>query len=123
MPTWFVSVRESDEQFSRRHGARRIKFSPDGRFVVTGGVNTAWNNSDQRPEMRWLDRSTGKIHLELSGDGTFYFDFAWLPDGTLAAGVAERVDLGDGTGRYDHFVDLWDSAGKKLRRVNCAQDG
>jgi len=71
------------------HEARRISFSPDGRFLCC----------DVHPLLMVWDTLLNQLHQQMTGHSTFVAALAYSPDGRLLA-----------TGSFDQTVRLWEVA-------------
>jgi len=87
-----------------RHGeAYKVLFSPDGRWVVTGGEDGM---------IRAWDPSSGKLGFELPGHTSCVNNLAFAPDGrTLASGSCDKT------------ARLWDFAARRELRTIGGQTG
>ena len=66
-----------------------ITFSPDGKWIATGG---------DYPLVRIWDSKTGELLQKLSGHSNWIFDLAFSPDGSKLASVG-----------YDNLIYIWDT--------------
>ncbi len=90
---------KQEELYPRMTSMSRLRWSPDGRSILTSG----WDERDRRGLYR-IDAQTGDISaVVLSGGMGGFWQFAWSPDGktiyyTMGAGIIAR-DLGTGQER------------------------
>jgi hypothetical protein len=88
-----VEIRKMD---GMHPGGEAVRFSPDGKFLLTGG------NNDSLPRL-W-DVKTGKMLQQLNGhNGGAVYSVAISPDGKLGA-----------SGGSDNSIRIWDLKGGKL---------
>ena len=96
------------ETISEEGRASLLQFSPDGRFLVTGGTNSnlnLWDVSGETPILL-------SVPIALQ-DNTGIAALAFSADSSLLA-IAFKAKSEEETG----VIDLWDSTGNNLQRTN-----
>ncbi|HJT75597.1 MAG TPA: hypothetical protein VJ739_00180 [Gemmataceae bacterium] len=110
---------DSGKELRRLKGQKvfgKLSFSPDGRFLLAGNMETA----DTDRTARMWDVTTGKEVWRLDTRPWLELALAFAPDGRTVAGWGQRYT---GRGAHEPAVFLSDAAtGKELRRWKGHED-